>query len=343
LAAEPEALNEGEAMFTNPRLVVAALVVTFALTSSAAANAAPATLTLSTGPDPAESIATQLRAGGASTNAATQLTATTKPTGGQGCGADLSADGGQTVYYFGNTVEEGPFSKSVNYTFDRAGSYLFCAWLNDDNQSGDPVVASASLTIAVRPPHLALSITAPTTVRPAQIFQITTTAQAEVFRTVTEFVLPDTGRGCPANSSAASSTTGVSQIYWAPHFGSSWSVDGGPFSESANETLTTVGRYLVCAYVEYPSEESPPEIAASAALAAAIPPPSCVVPHVRPGSKLASIEQRIRHAHCLVGPIHRVHSRRYRRRGLVLRLGAPAGRVLPFHTALAIFVSAARR
>jgi hypothetical protein len=333
-------------MSKKPISVIVTLTLTLVLIGAASASAAPM-LTLSTGPDPAESIATQLQAGGTSTNSHTALTATIKSTGGQACGADVSADGGQNLY-FSNDVEEGPFSKSINHTFDNAGSYLFCGWLNDQDQPGDPVVASASLTIAVRPPHLALSIAAPTTVKPAQIFQITTTAQAEVSRTVTEFVIPDTGRGCPANSGAASSTSGASQTFWPAHFGSGWNVDGGPFSESVNQTLSSVGQtlssvghYLICAYVEYPANESPPEITASTALTVAVPPPSCIVPHVRAGSTLASIEQRIRRAHCLVGHIHRLRSRHYRH-GLVLRLSARAGRALPFHTALEIFVSSGR-
>jgi hypothetical protein len=326
-------------MSRKPTSVIVTLTLACGLLGTASASASP-TLTLSTGPDPAESIATQLRASGNATNNETALSATIKATGGQACGADATADGGQSLY-FSNNAEEGSFSKSINYTFDNAGSYLFCGWLNDQEQSGDPVVASASLTVAVRPPHLMLSIAAPATVRPTQIFQITTTAQAEVSRTVTEFVLPDTGRSCPANSGAAYSTSSASEIYWPAHFGSGWEVDGGPFSESVNETLSGLGHYLVCAYVEYPSSESPPEITASAALTVAVPPPSCIVPHIHAGSTLASIEQRIRRAHCAVGHVHRQRSRHYRR-GEVLRLGARPGQVLPFHTALEIVVSAGR-
>jgi hypothetical protein len=309
-----------------------------ALGGSAAA-AAP-TLTISTGTDPAESITTQLIASGGSTSKYTALSGTVKPTGGQGCAANASADSGQSLF-FGGDLEEGPFSQSVNHTFESAGSYLLCAWLNDGNQSGNPVVASASLTFAVRAPHLALSIAAPATVRPGQVFQIVTTAQAEVARRASEYVLPNTGRGCPANAAAGGQASGERSVYWAAH-GSEWSVEGGPFSESVNETLAAAGQYLVCAYMQYPTSESPPEASASAIVTAILPVPPCIVPHIRPGSTLASVERRVHGSHCSVGRVRANRSRRYKR-GRVLRLGARAGRVLPFHTALEIIVSAGQR
>jgi hypothetical protein len=305
-----------------------------------AASAGAATLTLSTGTDPTESIATQLSMSGTTTNSHTGLEATIKPTGGQGCGVNDAADSGQDLFS-GSDVAEGPFSQSVNHTFLSAGSYLLCAWLDDNNESGDPVVASASLTVTVRAPHLALSISAPATVRPEQTFEIVTTAQAEVSRKVSEYVLPNTGRGCPANGGAAGQVSGARSVYW-PVQGSEWSVEGGPFNESFNETVRSVGQYLVCAYVQYPSSQSPPEITASAAVSAVLPPPPCVVPRISAGASLASAKSRIRRAHCAVGRIRSARSRRYRH-GRVLRLNARRGQVLPYHTALEIVISRGRR
>ncbi len=302
----------------------------------ASSTAAAPTLTLGTGADPTESITTQLLTSGTTTNDRTSLSATIKPTGGQGCAANDSADGGQNLF-FGANVEEGPFSQSVNHTFESAGSYLLCGWLNDNEQSGDPVVATASLTFTVRPPHLALSISAPATVRPGQTFQIVTTAQAEVTRKVSEYVLPNTGRGCPANSAASAEASGARSVYW-PAQGGEWRVEGGPFSESVNETLRSTGRYLICAYVQYPSSESPPEASANAVVTVVSPPPPCIVPHVRAGSTLVSTERQIRDSHCAVGRVRATRSRRYRR-GRVLRLGARPGQVLRYQAPVEIVVS----
>lgn len=320
--------------------ILGACAAVIALGASTA-SATP-TLTLATGPDPAESITTQVVASGTTASNNDGLEVTVKPSGGQGCATNASADSGQSLYFENTFYTEGPFSRSENYTFQAAGSYLICGWLNDDTTSGDPVVASASLTVAVRAPHLALSITAPATVRPKQTFQVLTSAQAEVERTVEEFILPNTGRGCAANSDAASSTSGGTPVYWPARFGGGWSVDGGPFSETVNESFSAVGSYLICAYVEYPSSSSPPEITANATVTAVAPPPHCVVPRVRAGSTLSSTEALIRHAHCAVGHVHSTRSHRYRK-GRVLRLSARAGEVLPFHTAVAIVVAGGSR
>jgi hypothetical protein len=319
-------------------VVLAACAFGLGVCMPAAANAA-ATLSLTAGPEPVESITTQLIASGSDTGDGDSLQATLKATGGEGCGSNPQADGGEALYFSGGAnLEAGTFSLSINHTFARAGTYLLCAWILSDEQASEPVQARDSLTISVRPPHLVLSISAPATALPSQAFQITTTAQAETERTVEEFVVPDTGRGCPVNSDAASSTSAERQVFWPAHYGSGWNVDGGPFSESINETLEGAGVYLICAYVEYLSDQNPPEATANALVTVTVPPAPCVVPNIHGGSALASAEKRIRMARCAIGPIHRVQSRRYRR-GLVVRLGVASGRHLPSGAAVAIYVS----
>jgi hypothetical protein len=236
-------------------------------------------------------------------------------------------------------VAEGPFSRSVNHTFENAGSYLLCGWLNDDAQAGDPVVATARLIVTVRPPHLALSVSAPASVAVGQTFQVVTTAQAEVERTVEVFVLPNTGRGCPANASAAGGTSGVLNVDFPAHYSEDWSVDGGPFSETTNESLNGAGQYLVCAYVQYQSDQSSPEITASALITAVAPPPPCVVPTYSSSvTKQKLAEQAIRASGCALGAVRHIASRTVRA-GYVIGLSAPAGKHLPPATAVAITVS----
>ena len=312
-----------------------ASVVSIVLLSAATAIAAPS-LTLSTGPDPAESITTQIIASGTTTNGETVLSATYKASGGQGCGSNYSADGGETIFS-DRRVEEVSFTHSENHEFARAGSYLLCAWLNDESQLGDPVVATASLTVVVRPPHLTLAISAPPVVSTGQTFQITTTAQAEVSRTVNEYTIPNTGRGCPANAGATVDASGASSVYFAAH-GTFWDLDGGPFTEVANQIFNSAGQYLVCAYIEYPSTESSPEITANATITAVAPPPPCVVPSFTTATRLATIEQAIRAGSCAVGTVRSIASRTVRA-GYVISLSRPSAQHEPNGTPVNITVS----
>jgi hypothetical protein len=332
---------KGDSMSKKPSAAVAASVLSIALWAVPSALAAP-TLTLSTGADPAESITTQLVATGTASSAHTQLSVTVKPTGGQGCGANYQADasgGSSTVFFEESGFAEGPFSRSANHTFENAGSYLLCGWLNDNTQTNDPVVATASLTVTVRPPHLALSVSAPASVAVKQTFQLVTTAQAEVQRRVEAFMLPNTGRGCAANASAASVSSGVGFVEFPAQYSDDWAVVGGPFSETANESLASAGQYLVCAYVQYQSDQSPPEIMASASITAVAPPPPCVVPAYSSSvTKQKAAEQAIAASGCALGAVRHVASRTVRP-GYIISFSAAAGKHLPPATAIGIVVS----
>ncbi len=298
------------------------------------AVAAPS-VSITVGADPAESITTQLGVTGTAVSSNNNVYLTDKPTGGEGCGANHQADRGGEVINEG--VGSGPYSWASNLTFQTAGSYLLCAWLTDYTQSGYPVVASASLTITVRPPHIALSISAPSRVTPGQTFQIATTAQAETSRTIYEYLEPNTGRGCPANAAAADSSSGASQVHWPSNY-NGWGVLGGPFTEVANERISGMGKYLVCAYAEYPSSASVPEASAAAAILVATPPPPCVVPKVTSGASLKNVEQKVRAAHCTVGKIGSTPSRTVHQ-GAVVRLSLSPGSKHAAGTAVNITVS----
>lgn len=321
------------------RTVGAMVALTLAIAPAATAAEPTPTLTLGTGADPAESIATQLVANGTTISNATVLSATIRPTGGPECGANFAADegaGGISVFN-GSGEPEGPFSASVNHTLQTAGTYLLCAWLNDNTQPSSPVVASASLTFAVRPPHLALSLSAPVSVAPEQIFQLVTNVQAEAERPLSEFLLPDTGRGCPANAAAAVGSAGESTVVWPTH-GSTWIVSGGPFSESVNETFHSPGRYLVCAYLQYPSTQSVPELSAGATITVLTPLPPCVVPTLSVAVKPNTAKLAITAAGCAVGKIRLVASRHIRAGYVVSLNPAPTGHY-PTGTPVAITIS----
>jgi hypothetical protein len=268
------------------------------LTLGTATAASGSTMSITVGPEPTESITTQLGVTGIVTTPRSNVELKVQPAGGEQCGANFSADGGTTVIqpgFFTSYLEAGTYSEAGNWTFESAGSYLLCGWMRETVEgeglfgSGE-VVASAKLLITVRPPHITLSISAPASVAPSTTFQIATTARAETSRKVYEYIEPQTGRGCPANAAAAASTAGSTLINW-PAAGSPWQVDGGPFTETVNETASGAGVLLVCAYAEYPTAESAPEAVASSAISVMKPQAVCVVPKLK-GRTLAQADKR---------------------------------------------------
>jgi hypothetical protein len=321
-------------------LALVCLTVVAGLIGSAGAAAAAAapTVTIGVGPDPAESITTQLSVSGTDPSTKNVLILKVKPVGGEACNSNPEADKGQTAISDG--AGNGAHTASTNWTFQTASSYLLCAWLVDETEAGDPVVASATETVAVRAPHLSVTVTAPARVRPRQIFQVLTSAQAETSRNLLGIIVPNTGRGCPANAEAAYSTSGRIDLEWPSH-GNDWSVDGGPFTETSNLELNTLGSYLVCEYFEYPTDASAPEAAASAPISVVNPPPACVVPHLPRNTALARAERLILAAHCKVGAVHYLASKRSRR-GTVIALSPAPGSHRANSTAVGVTVSRGR-
>lgn len=312
------------------RCVAVAALFAFGSASTAAA----ATMELTVGPEPAESITTQLGATVSGANNEDQLWVRVKLSGGEGCAANPMADKGEEILLTVTTPESNPYRTSTNHTFQAAGSYLLCGWLV---KAGSPetTLVSASTTIPVRRPHLSLSISVPQRVLPGQTFQIATTAQAETSRQLWEYLSPYTGDPCAANAAAAARASGATQVLGA------WNVTGGPFTEATNETLTSTGTYLLCAYFEYPGRESAPEAATSAQTIVAPPPPPCIVPKFRSGASLASVQQKLRAAHCTVGKIGSAASMSVPRGG-VLSLSPAPGRTLTAGAAVNIVTSAGR-
>lgn len=290
-----------------------------------AATASAATLTITSGADPVESITTQVGVSGSLETDSQRVGLTVKPAGGPGCGANYDADGGIGALYRGPGV--GPYSETTNWTFQRAGSYLLCAWISDTSQNGNPVIASTSQTIAVRMPHLSLSIAAPATVLRGRTFQVVTTAQTEAERDVEVDLLHDTGRGCPANSQAAGSTT--NRIFV---FGDS--ILGGPTTETRNEQLSITGPYLLCGYVDYNGEVAPE----ATAIAAVNVVPPCIVPHLGSGATLRRAKARIVAGHCNVGKVSYAHSTTHAR-GTIIALSPRPGSGHATHAPVAITVS----
>ena len=318
--------------------LIALAAVAALITLPAAAQATP-TLQLTVASDPAESITTQLGANGTndSTSGYVVLEMTVKPSGGLPCAANYEADNGTQVPNFGISVSNGPYSWSTNWTFSAAGSYLLCGWLEDHANNLNTVLAATSTTVSVRPPHLAVSISAPGTVQTGQIFQASTTAQAETSRNLFEYLIPNAGDGCPANAAAASAASN-SQTVFGNGNSDEITVDGGPSTDVENQTFRSPGTYLYCAYFEYPNQDSPPEATASAPLSVVPPPPPCVVPKLAHDSPLATAEAQLTAAHCTVGPITSAASMTVKR-GDAVRFSPASGTTLASGAAVAVVVS----
>jgi hypothetical protein len=306
------------------RAGIAAGVVCCALAAAPVAASA-ATLAITSAPDPVESITTQVGVAGTLETSDQRVALTVKPAGGPVCGANPSADSGSTAV--GTYPGIGPYAKIANWTFAQAGSYLLCGWITDAAQSGSPVIASASQTIAVRLPHLSLSIAAPSKVLRGRTFQVATTAQAEAERDVEVVLLKDTGRGCPANWGAAIATSGETTVLRV-------SVTGGPTTQTQNERIDATGRYLVCGYFDYDNNVSPE---ATAVASTSVTPP-CTVPHLGSGVPLRKAKARIVAAHCTVGKVRYATSTRHAR-GTVIALNPRPGSGKATHAPVQITVS----
>jgi hypothetical protein len=316
------------------RLLLLAVLAAWLATGAAAASATASTLQLTVGGEPVESITTQLGGTGDASESENRLYVKVQPAGGEACAANPSADQGEEVIsqYLENV---GPYSQSVNWTPRTAGSYVMCGWLVHAPEGAATIAAEDSIPVTARIPRLSLSIAVPATVQIGQTFQVATTAQAETSREAFEYILPFTGGACPANAAAADMASGSTGVFYA------WNVVGGPLTQTQNESLSTPGVYLVCAYFEYPQSESPPEATANAKTTVVSPPSPCVVPQLTGYVALATVEQRLTAAGCTVGPVRYTASVSVPR-GDVVSLSSQPGTKLPAGSAIGVVVSAGR-
>ena len=315
------------------RFAVATFLVLAGCAAQAGAANAASSISITIGNDPVESVTTQVGVTGSTTESSGYLALTRKPVGGAGCGANYQADTGTGISYPYSVSQAGAISYAVNQTFDLAGSYLLCAWL-DTSGNGQNVVASASKVVAIRAPHLTLTLGVPAAVNKDETFQLTTTTQAEAERDLYVDLLVDTGRGCPANAAAAYQAAERNPI-------SNRSVVGGPITSSTNISLSTAGTYLVCGYIQYRAASDPPQATAVATLTVVAPPPpppSCVVPAVVKDEPLAATKARVAAASCAVGKVRYLASARFAR-GSVFKVAPVAGTTLPNAAPLTLYVS----
>lgn len=156
------------------------------------------------------------------------------------CAATDAADpGDRLVIGAGRLV--GAFSVTGSYTADEPGTYLICAWITAEGESGPPTQAS----VIVRPPVLRLTGTAPARVSPGEPFDVTVDYEAEVSRYLTAVAFR--GTRCPIGIHRLGALVGdpagvvVDDVAVA-----------GPGSVTGTIRLARAGTYSVCGYLDEP-------------------------------------------------------------------------------------------
>jgi hypothetical protein len=300
-------------------------------------------------------------------------------------GADrqVAATDNATDFYDGNDdydnddVVAGNYSDAVSYT-PSSGSYIVCAWLENDSQdsAGSGDVASQVVEADANGSFSAMN----TDTLSASLSTSTTEVNQPMTLTFSGTDTPYDGSGDtpflyavarPDNGVACQATFGADQQVTASDnatvlFDGNDDYDGndvtdGNFSYPVTFTPTTSGSYTICAWLETDGGDSANSgdvasqvvtATATATLSAPAPAPppmmTTTTPAVSPapacvvprsaGLTPAAVKARIRASHCTVGAIYHVRTR-FVRRGRVIRLGAKAGARLRHGARVAIIVS----
>jgi len=205
------------------------------------------------------------------------LNAVVRPAGGLPCQSsyesDQAAAGGVSASLFndGDWPEVGPgaFQESTTYNPDGVGSYLICAWLeNNSNSVTDGPIGG---TFGARSPQVSeLSVAVASQALPEVGYQINYTTQTDQQLSLYSIVKPAGGLPCASSYELEQQQNQPGNDI----FDGSTSVFGGPETTTATDTESSAGSYLICSWIEGP---------ASAEVDAATSTPIYVgTPHVSP-------------------------------------------------------------
>jgi hypothetical protein len=145
----------------------------------------------------------------------------------------------------------GVYSESVNYTPTESGSFVICGWVTSSvpyqEVTGSPVIASASLPIEVRLPHVSLALSLSRRVTPNRSFGVYLMATSEVAREVILVGLPYTSEGCPVNQDATAAQSLIDSV-----------ITGGPRLKTVTvRGLPAGSRWIFCAWAVIPGTVTP--------------------------------------------------------------------------------------
>lgn len=297
------------------RVALAALVCFAAMLAAAgSASADSATLTVTnTGgqSDPAAGVARVFTVAGTA-GVPEQLFVSYRATGGAGCAPsarsdtgtilDISGPGGYGPFWAINV--NGAFKQQDAFTWRSPGPVMFCIWLAANDQT---VTTPITQVVDFRAPSGTISATlSPATPRPGQAVTATITGSSEA----PEYVYATLRSGGGACAPTYTSDTGSSLV-------DGTSVNGA-FSLQQTTSALSAGAYTLCLWLASSSSDTAP-VAGPQPIPFTVsnPPPACVVPSLRQGESLATARQAIARAHCSVGRVSSIRSRRVRRGGVV--------------------------
>jgi hypothetical protein len=204
-----------------------------------------------------------------------RLAAVVRPAGGIGCQSDYSNDhsaagGVTTAIYSGEDFDsprEGPgqYNQVATYDPPEIGTYLVCAWLENQSEDGETTVLAGPVkaTFSTRGPQVyQLTVALSHPALPGIAFQIEYTTHTDQQLALYSTIRPAGGLPCAVNHTL----DGQQNQSETDLFGDSFllggeKVFGGPATIAAT-TTQAAGPYLICTWIEGPSEN---EVDATAA------------------------------------------------------------------------------
>jgi hypothetical protein len=268
------------------RRIIPAVIATALTAALAGGLAAPAVAadtssitvaTSTTSPEQAFPVDVSFSGTNALTGAA-EVEAIVRPAGGPACQtsyqedtASFPSEDTSLIAPGAQTVAAGPYQVSANFRPPAPGSYQLCAWLAQSQNSTDqPVAAPATLSLSVRGPQVSqLSVTVPKDLQPNVNFRITYTTQTDqqlslfsVLRPASEAPCPDTFSVDQQQNQAETNLLG---------FGTP-PVFGGPVTTTVT-TKQKTGFYVVCTWVEGPTDGEVDDTATTPVTIGTPPPP----------------------------------------------------------------------
>jgi hypothetical protein len=185
------------------------------------------------------------------------------------CASQPEADSGTALNDEASEAQgqTGTYSGSVNFTPQNTGPYVLCGWVTGygPGQSSvlGPTIATASLPIEVRAPHISLSLGVPHRLAAHKSFTLELKASSEVKRSLSVVAVPNTA-DCPV-SPAATTAKNLLQA----------DVEGGPRVFTTKiAPLAGASKWIFCAYADAPQDKGEdPQATASAILTVVTPSP----------------------------------------------------------------------
>jgi len=231
---------------------------------------------------------------------------------------------------FWGPAVEGTFNVHAVTTWRSPGTFVFCIWIAAG--PNEIVKTPITQTITFRSPTGTITATVnPLTPEPGQQATVTVTGASEAPENVYAKVRPAGGAPCASTYNADSGENLIN----------GQGVNGS-FSMEAKTTQSKAGQYLICLWLAGSGNETPVIAGPQPEMFTVVsPPPPCVVPKLASGASLASVEQTIRVAGCVVGKISSVASTKVARGG-VLSLNPVSGTKLSAGAAVNIVESAGR-